>query len=143
MSGNRFQTDDGCDERKNKKNTRQKSAGSLKTRIPTKTVPTAPIPVHTAYAVPKGRLCVAFINKPILTVRHITKPTYQPYISVPVVTFAFPKQEVKPTSKRPAIIKKKSNSLYNLFRMQRSCFSENLFLTNVKKIKFLPGFGSR
>lgn len=31
-----------------KKNTRQKLAGSLKIKIPTKTVPTAPIPVQTA-----------------------------------------------------------------------------------------------
>ena len=30
------------------KNTRQKVAGSLKTMIPTKTLPTAPIPVQTA-----------------------------------------------------------------------------------------------
>jgi hypothetical protein len=30
------------------KNRRQKVAGSWKKRIPTKTVPTAPIPVHTA-----------------------------------------------------------------------------------------------
>lgn len=30
------------------KNSRQKLAGSLKKSIPTKTVPTAPIPVHTA-----------------------------------------------------------------------------------------------
>ena len=29
-------------------------AGSLKIRIPINTVPTAPIPVHTAYAVPIG-----------------------------------------------------------------------------------------
>lgn len=31
----------------NMKNSRQKEAGSLNIRIPTKTVPTAPIPVHT------------------------------------------------------------------------------------------------
>ena len=31
-----------------RKNSRQKLAGSLKNRIPTKTVPTAPMPVHTA-----------------------------------------------------------------------------------------------
>ena len=32
----------------NMKNKRQKVAGSWKKRMPTKTVPTAPIPVHTA-----------------------------------------------------------------------------------------------
>jgi len=38
-----------------KKTNRQKSAGSLKKIIPTITVPTAPMPVHTAYAVPIGK----------------------------------------------------------------------------------------
>ncbi len=36
------------------KNNRQNVAGSLKKIIPTMTVPTAPIPVHTGYAVPIG-----------------------------------------------------------------------------------------
>lgn len=36
------------------KNNRQNVAGSLKNRMPTMTVPTAPIPVHTGYAVPMG-----------------------------------------------------------------------------------------
>jgi hypothetical protein len=35
-----------------RKKSLQKSAGSLKKRIPTITVPTAPMPVQTAYAVP-------------------------------------------------------------------------------------------
>jgi hypothetical protein len=38
------------------KNNRQKVAGSLKIKIPIKTVPTAPIPVQTAYQVPIGIL---------------------------------------------------------------------------------------
>ncbi len=38
---------------------RQKVAGSLNMKIPTSTVPTAPIPVHTAYAVPIGSVSVA------------------------------------------------------------------------------------
>ncbi len=41
------------------KNSLQKSAGSLKKRIPMITAPTAPMPVHTAYAVPMGKVCVA------------------------------------------------------------------------------------
>ena len=36
------------------KNTLQKKAGSLKIKIPTIAVPTAPIPVQTAYPVPNG-----------------------------------------------------------------------------------------
>src|SRR5690242_21802408 len=45
------------------KNIRQKSDGSLKRIMPTMTVPTAPIPVHTAYAVPIGMTCVALLRK--------------------------------------------------------------------------------
>ena len=41
-----------------KKNNLQKVAGSRNMRIPTSTAPTAPIPVHTGYAVPKGMVCV-------------------------------------------------------------------------------------
>lgn len=86
------------------KNTRQKLEGSLNKKIPTKTVPTAPIPVQTAYAVPIGKPSVAFINSPILITRDTTKPKYQRYISVPLVSFVFPKHDVKPTSNIPAII---------------------------------------
>ncbi len=42
-----------------RKKIRQKLAGSLKINIPSNTVPTAPIPVHTAYAVPIGSVWVA------------------------------------------------------------------------------------
>ena len=42
-----------------RKKIRQKLAGSLKIKIPSRTVPTAPIPVHTAYAVPIGSVWVA------------------------------------------------------------------------------------
>ena len=40
----------------NRKKSRMGVAGSLKTNIPIKTVPTAPIPVQMAYAVPKGKV---------------------------------------------------------------------------------------
>jgi hypothetical protein len=36
------------------KKTLQKNAGSWKIKMPTMAVPTAPIPVHTAYPVPSG-----------------------------------------------------------------------------------------
>lgn len=86
------------------KSIRKKVAGSLNTNIPTSTVPTAPIPVHTAYAVPIGNVCVAFTNSIILMASVTKKPTYHMYISLPVVSFALPKQKAKATSKRPAII---------------------------------------
>ncbi len=45
--------------RRKMKNNLQKCAGSLKKKMPTSTVPTAPMPVQTAYAVPMGRVSVA------------------------------------------------------------------------------------
>ena len=86
------------------KSMRKKVAGSLNTNIPTNTVPTAPIPVHTAYAVPIGNVCVAFTNSIMLIPSATKKPTYHRYISLPVVSLALPKQKAKTTSKRPAII---------------------------------------
>ena len=46
-----------------KKNNHQKVAGSRNMTIPTITAPTAPIPVHTGYAVPNGIVCVALASK--------------------------------------------------------------------------------
>ena len=45
-----------------RKNMRQKVAGSRKYRIPITVTPMAPIPVHTAYAVPIGSVCAALYN---------------------------------------------------------------------------------
>lgn len=83
----------------------QKLMGSLKKKIPIKTVPTAPIPVHTAYAVPIGKVWVAFISRSILIVREIKNPANQKYIVVPDVSFTFPKQDANATSNNPATIK--------------------------------------
>lgn len=44
----------------------QNVAGSLNTRMPIRTVPTAPIPVHTGYAVPTGIVLTAFARNNIL-----------------------------------------------------------------------------
>lgn len=87
------------------KNILQKSEGSLKKKIPISTVPTAPIPVHTAYAVPNGSVCVARYKRYMLKVRLIKKPASHQADVVPVVAFAFARQEVNPTSNRPAIIR--------------------------------------
>tara|TARA_Y100000780_G_scaffold181764_1_gene167571 strand:+ start:43812 stop:44171 length:360 start_codon:yes stop_codon:yes gene_type:complete len=87
-----------------KNSIRKKVAGSLKTNMPTKTVPTAPMPVQTAYAVPMGRVCVAFTKSIILIAKAIKKPIYHKYISLPVDSFALPKQKANATSNMPAII---------------------------------------
>lgn len=86
------------------KNTLQKPAGSLKTNIPISAVPTAPMPVHTAYAVPIGRVCVAFTSRTILQVNAKRNPAYHMYIVVPVVSFAFARHDANATSNNPATI---------------------------------------
>lgn len=80
----------------------QKSTGSLKTRIPTSTVPMAPTPVHTAYAVPIGNVCVALYKRTILIDRQRKNPPIHNVATDPEVSFAFPRHEAKPTSKNPA-----------------------------------------
>ena len=82
----------------------QKSAGSLKIMIPTNTVPTAPTPVQTAYAVPMGKVCVARYNRYMLIDRHTKKPTIHQEAVDPDVSFALPRHAAKPTSKNPAMI---------------------------------------
>jgi len=84
------------------KNIRQKVAGSLKYIIPIITVPTAPMPVHTAYAVPIGKVCEALFNSIKLRAMHIKKPMLHFKLLKLFESF---KHVVKPTSKRPAIIK--------------------------------------
>lgn len=84
------------------KNTRQKLTGSLKKIIPTKTVPTAPIPVHTAYAVPKGKVTVALFKNTKLIIAQIRNPS--PHFKFAKLLDNF-KQVVKPISKHPAIIR--------------------------------------
>lgn len=57
-----------------RKKSRMGVAGSLKTNIPIKTVPTAPIPVQMAYAVPKGKVCTALESKAMLSTVEARKP---------------------------------------------------------------------
>lgn len=96
-----------------RKNILQNVAGSLKTIIPTKTLPMAPIPVQTAYAVPIGISFVALTNNIMLIVKQIKKPPYQIHIRLPVVSFVFPKHVAKATSKKPAIISKIQFNYFN------------------------------
>lgn len=95
-----------------RKNIRQKSTGSLKIQIPTITVPTAPIPVQTAYAVPSGSVLVAVINKNMLIARQTKKPSNQMYDSFPLVSRDLPKHVAKPTSNNPAMINKNQDILF-------------------------------
>ncbi len=48
------------------KKMRQNVAGSRNTRMPISTLPTAPMPVHTGYAVPIGIASVAFASSTAL-----------------------------------------------------------------------------
>jgi hypothetical protein len=84
------------------KKTRQKLIGSLKKMMPTKTVPTAPIPVQTAYAVPKGKLTVALFKNTKLIVAQIKNPN--PHFKLEKLLDNF-KHVVNPISKQPAIIR--------------------------------------
>jgi len=45
------------------KNILQKPAGSLRKNIPIIAMPTAPMPVHIAYAVPRGIVSMALLRK--------------------------------------------------------------------------------
>lgn len=62
------------------KKIRQKVAGSLKKKIPIKTLPTAPIPVQIAYAVPIGNPFspeIALYIRNIERNKHTKKPNHQ------------------------------------------------------------------
>jgi hypothetical protein len=95
-----------------RKNRRQKSDGSLNKYIPTITEPAAPIPVHTAYAVPIGRVCTALLSRMKLRVMQIKNP---------ILHFKFEKlleslrQVVKPTSNKPPAIKYIQAILLNIY----------------------------
>lgn len=87
-----------------RKNNLQKVAGSLKIKIPTSTIPTAPIPVHTAYEVPTGNVWAALYNKYMLTARQVINPKAQKVVADPVDSFNLPIHVANPTSNIPAMI---------------------------------------
>lgn len=87
------------------KNILANEAGSWNTNIPRMTVSTAPIPVHTGYAVLMGSTCVAFASKTMLIMRHIMNPApHSHHAVVPATSFILPRQKANPASKQPAII---------------------------------------
>lgn len=67
-------------------------AGSWKNNIPAMTVPAAPMPVHTAYAVPTGMFCVAFASNPILAIVNKRNPEIQHHHEIPSADLARPRQ---------------------------------------------------
>ena len=73
--------------------------------MPSSTVPTAPIPVHTGYAVPSGNVWIALASRPILKNVNTRKPPIHNHHSSPVTVRARPKQKVNPTSHSPARIR--------------------------------------
>ena len=87
-----------------RKNNLQKVVGSRNINIPTSTAPTAPIPVHTGYAVPNGIVCVALARNTALSTYRTANAEIHEYHSVPVTPFARPRLYVKPTSHSPATI---------------------------------------
>lgn len=108
----------------------QKVAGSLKKKMPIKTVPTAPIPVQTAYAVPMGKVCVALYNSAILMERQTKKPTIHNVEIVPEVSLALPKHDAKPTSKNPAIISNIQFILWFYYQNRRNICKPAYFCIN-------------
>jgi hypothetical protein len=80
---------------------RAKDTGSLKMTIPKIAVPAAPIPVHTAYAVPIGKTFKDQLNKEKLPAAKTKKlrlgqSLVNPFESLSIVA--------KPTSRNPAVI---------------------------------------
>lgn len=69
------------------------------------TVPTAPMPVQTGYAVPMGSVCVALASRAILSMLKHIKPPIHAHHSMPSVSLALPRQKVKATSQSPAAIR--------------------------------------
>ena len=72
-------------------------AGAWKTNLPIKTVPTAPIPVQMAYAVPKGKVCTALESKAMLSMVEARKPLPHTYNPTPDAALVFPKPNVSLT----------------------------------------------
>lgn len=86
------------------KNSRNVVVGSLKKIMPTSAVPTAPMLVHTGYAVPLGSVSVSFASSAILSSDMTMKPPVHSHHSVPAAFLALPSQKVKSISHSTAII---------------------------------------
>ena len=111
-----------------RKNNLQKVAGSRNMNIPTSTAPTAPIPVHTGYAIPNGIVCVALARNKALSTYRTANAEIQVNHSVPVTPFVRPRQYVKPTSHSPAIINIIQFIFVSRFKIQDSSFKFHVFV---------------
>ena len=85
-----------------KKSTLINERGSLKKSIPIKAVPKAPIPVHTAYAIPNGICTIALFRRNKLNVAKNKNPIVYFICVNPSDNFM---HVVKPTSNKPATTK--------------------------------------
>ena len=108
--------------------------GSCSTNMPSSTVPTAPIPVHTGYAMLSGRVLEALISRYMLAIVNNMNPAIQSQCSVPVVTLAFPRQKVKEHSQRPAIIRITQFILLSFSRAAAPCRRLLRFQPQIYKI---------
>ncbi len=75
--------------------------GSLKTIIPRIAVPAAPMPVHTAYAVPIGKTFKDQLNREKLPAAKTMKPRLGQILVKPLESLSI---VAKPTSSTPAVI---------------------------------------
>lgn len=75
--------------------------GSLKITIPSIAVPAAPIPVHTAYAVPIGKTFKDQLNKEKLPAAKTMNPKLGQILVKPFESLSI---DAKPTSRNPAVI---------------------------------------
>ena len=83
----------------------QKEVGSLNNIMPSNEIPTAPIPVHTAYAVPNGNVCVALYKKYTLNTKKMENAVNHQANAEPVVVLSFPILKAKPISNILAMIR--------------------------------------
>src|SRR3954447_26779327 len=81
---------------------RSAPAGSPRARIPTVAVPAAPIPVHTAYAVPTGRSRRARFKRAKLAIAQTAKSTVGTGLVKPSLASS---ETANPVSSRPALIR--------------------------------------
>lgn len=63
------------------------------------------MPVHTGYTVPIGIVLAARVIRYILKPSETRNPAHHQYCAAATAVFAFPRQKVKATSMRPAIIR--------------------------------------
>src|SRR5574344_147253 len=106
------------------KNNLQKVAGSLNTTMPIRTVPTAPMPVHIGYAVPRGIVRTAFARKNILNKEDNRNEVHQRYSGPLRASFVLPKEYVISISKTLAE-KRKIQFIFYIFAAKLRRWNEN------------------